>query len=369
MLISVSNIFINNVPNKKADKWSPEDVLLRNFTHYLIEMLSTLLEIAEKEGLESAKNIVLIVGYEYSSTMLQKRNYSEMEKLLEFLQSIADASIGKSSIIFQNIIKYFQTTAEGILDSLKDKPDNEEQDDRLRILDIIFRSIGWLGERLLTKIPIEDTPIMMNYDYSTNYDLLLNCLISLGDRYDHYHPNLYPIIFFDAIYVVIKKLIKINEVENLRRLEENIYALAFTFRSFAESAIRVGNIDGAYLAAMKIKKTYKIIKEASMEKLSEDVIKLMVRIGFMVASNKDITSTISSMEKPLEQFAADALVESGVSIRDEVLDSFTDINSYLDHDASWNFIADLGMRLGTNFGFTFDPSTGKSYPDNDPRRK
>ena len=368
-LLSVSNIFINNVPNKKADKWSPEDVLLRNFTHYLIEMLSTLLEIAEKEGLESAKNIVLIVGYEYSSTMLQKRNYSEIEIILEFLQSIADASIGKSSIVFQNIMRHFQTTAEGIFDSLKNKPGNEEQDGRLRILDTIFRSIGWLGERLLTKLPIEDTPIMMNYDYSTNYGSLLNCLVSLGDRYDHDHPNLYPLIYFDAIYVVIKKLIKINKVEDLRRLEENIYDFAFAFRSYAESAIRVGNINGAYLAAMRIKETYEIVKEASMDKLAENVIKLMVRIGFMAASIKDKLSTVSSMVKPLEQFAADALVESGVSIKDEVLDNYLDINSHLDHDASWNFLVNLGMRLRTNFGFTFDPSTGKMYPDDDTRRK
>ena len=73
---------------------------------------------------------------------------------------------------------------------------------------------------------------------------------------------------------------------------------------------------------------------------------------------------VEFMSKPLHEYAADILASSGVNIEKEVLDSYLHTHEVRNHDASWEFITKLGMRMGTNFGFAFDPITGERYPKN-----
>ena len=39
------------------------------------------------------------------------------------------------------------------------------------------------------------------------------------------------------------------------------------------------------------------------------------------------------------------------------------------YEANWAFIRRAGVRLRSNFGMMFDPATGETYPDDDPRRR
>jgi hypothetical protein len=344
-------------------------VLLGNFTQYLIEHLSTLLEIADKEGLESAKKVVLFVSYGYATKCFEKGSYQELDQIHKFLQKIADTSIGKSTIIFQSIMEQYQTIGEKTFDLLEENPQEIQGDNRWEVLDNIFRNVGWLGERLLMRLPIEDSPLMTNYDYSTEYDALFNCLLSFTDQYRRDQPRAYPLIYFDALYVVLKKLVSINRNARISHLDENIFDCVYGFAAFAEVAIQVGNTRGAALAALKIKESIDEIKKAGLDDLANDAIKLLVKIGMLAAGNKENLQRVDFLSNSLDLWVVDKLVESGANIEGEVFDSYIHTFDGNNHDAIWDFITKLGVRMGTNFGLMFDPATGKSYSDNDPRRR
>ncbi len=369
LLLSISRDFIDKIPKNTNQDWSPNIVLLINITQYLIELLSTLLEIAEKEGLESAKKVVLNVSYGYSEMCFKKSAYRELELVHEFLKKVADTSIGKSSFVFQSIMEHYQSIGEKTFDLLVEEPKEPRGDNRLNVLDNIFRYVGWLGERLLMKLPLEESPLMSNYDYNTEYDALLNCLLTFSHRYDREQPRAYPLIYFDALYVVLKQIVRINQRVKVQHLDENTFDIVFAFDSFAEEAIQVGNSEGAALAAIRLKEAYEEIRRAGINNLANDTIKLLVRIGRLAAGNKEYLHPVPFMSTPLDVWAADNLVRSGASIEREVSDCYIHIYEVKNRDAVWDFITKLGMRLGSNFGLAFDPATGKTYPEGDLRRR
>jgi hypothetical protein len=369
LLISVSKNFIENIPESTSQEWSPNAVLFSDFTQYLIELLSTLLEIAENQGLESAKKVILNVGYGYASVCFEKSAYSELDKVHKFFQNVADQSIGKSSIIFQNIMEHYQYIGEKIFDLLIENPEKKPDNNYQEAMQNIFRYVGWLGERLLMRVPIEASPLMRNYDYSTEYEALFNCLLSFEDRYRRDQPGAYPLIYFDALFVVLMQLVKINRNTKIRHLDENIYDIVYAFASFAEEAIKMGNSDGAALAALRVKEAYDEIKQAGIDNLANDAIKTLVRIGMLAAGNKEMLHTVDFMSKSLDSWAADTLIESREYIESAVLDAYIHTYEVKNLDAKWDFITKLGVRMGTNFGLAFDPLNGKSYPEDDSRRQ
>lgn len=361
----ITETFFKTLP-KTTKQWKAEDVLAMKYTEHLIELLETVIEIADKEQLESAKRIVIESSHKIALRLFENGSFSELDKIEEFWQRVADNSIGKSTILFQNIIKYYQEIGEKLFKSLNDKASKPE--DSQTIIENIFRYIGWLGERLLIKLPFEESPLFMNYEYSTEYDTYYNCLLSFSSIYDREQPKLYPLIYFDALYVVLKRLAQIYKKNKRSRLDENIFSLAYAFSSFAESAIQAENGRGASLAAVRIKESYDELKKEGLDEEANDVIKLLVRIGMLAAINKDKLQAADFMGKSLDMWVIEELVKSGEEISGEVSESYIKSMGG-DHNKRWGFIVELGMRMGTNFGFMFDPADGKLYADDDPRRR
>lgn len=371
LLSSTSIDFITKIPRSKDDKWLPDDSLPMGFTHHLIETLQALLEIAEKEGVESAKQEILKVSLSYATSLFSLGYYQELQEVESFWQSVADTSIGKSSKIFKNIVEYYWMLGVEVFDSLEENPTIEKQGGRKDVLDSIFRNVGWLGERMLVKLPLEDSPLMSNYEYSTEYDALLNCLLGFSDIYNRSHPNLYPLIYFDALYVVFRKLVHIYKQQEVRKLDDNIFDIAYAFSSFAEKAIKAKNASGAGLSVVRIWELYVELKRARLDKHAHDAIELLVGIGFLAAAYQNKLERVDFMSKQIHEWIIDKLVSSGESVENAVMNSY--IHSAIEisdgHDDAWGFITHLGKRMGTNFGFAFDPGTGEMYPDGDPRRR
>lgn len=368
LLQAVSNDFINKVPKQTREEWSPNDVLLTNFTRYQTELISTLLEISEKEELESAQKILLRFGFDLARLMLDASHFHEFDMMQKFFRGVADKSIGRYPTIFQEIIEFYQSAGEKLFDLLKDKSTAKHADKNEEFLNQIFRSVGWLGERLLTRLPFEESPIMMNYEHSTEYGTLLNCILTFSSDYDN-QPRSYPLIYFDCVYVVLKKMILISKTTKSNWLSDNVFSLAHTYASFAEKAIVVGNAEGACLAATNIKQVYVVAKKEGLDKDAQDMIKLLVNLGIMSSGKKEKLRIVDFMSKGLETWIADTLVESGENINDEVLERYIHAHNLEDHDGVWEFITKLGVRLGTNFGFAFDSKTGETYSENDSRRR
>jgi len=370
LLLSVSKEFVERVPKNGDQKWSPSDVLLSNFTRYLIELLSAVLEIAEKEGLESGKKLVLGVCYEYAEKCFEFGCYRELELVHKFLLKVADASIGQSPFTLQNIIEHYQKMGEKSFRLLKEKPPEKQRDNCLELLDDLFRDIGWLGERLLMKLPIEPLPLMINFGYSTEFDSLFNCLLAFDRLYSDEQPGAYPLIYFDALMVVIKQIVNINHEVRTEQLDEKLFEIIFTFEAFASAAIKAGNSKGASLAALRIKESLDEITKAGLKDLTKEPIGSLVRVGMNAAGNQEKLKEVEFMSGRLDLWAIDTLAKSGANIDHEVMDSY--IHSTLEvknHDAVWEFITKLGVRMGTNFGFIFDCRTGELYPEGDPRRR
>ena len=366
ILVSATNSFLKQLP-AATSIWSPENDLAKNYSRHVIEILSTLLEVADKEGLISMKKSIIKTSYNISMELFDNKWFGEVDMFGEWWQKIADDSIGYDSFIFKSVIKYYREIGSKFMKIIKTS-NARKSDENERLLENLFRYVGWLGERLMIKGPFEESPLFDNYSYSTDYDEYYNCIMSFGDLYNWKRPNLYPLIYFDVLIVIMRRLISIVKNHPDSNLSENIFSIAYAFASFAEKAIAVKHWDGASLAALRISEAYQELKDEGLNKTSNDVIKLLVRIGMLTAANKENEEKARFMSKSLDQWVIDELSKYNENIDEEVKES--DIKTIgLNYEAKWTFITQLGSKMGTNFGLMFDPSTGIIYADNDPRRR
>jgi len=174
--------------------------------------------------------------------------------------------------------------------------------------------------------------------------------------------------YFDALYVVIRKLIEIYTETQKPTISENIYSMAYAYVSFAKSAILVGNANGASLASIRIREVYQKLKEASLHKEAKNIISLLLKVGMLSAAHKDKLTRVDFIDQPLNTWVMDVIVKSNEDIRGEVMDSYMD-TVWENHTGVWGFITELGVRMGTNFGLMFDATNGKIYSNDDPRRR
>ena len=366
LLNDIVKEFYANLP-QSSEGWSPEDKLGVRFVTHFTEFYSNLLEVARKEQLETMEKLVLDMSYDLSLLLTDEKRHDALDKLAEFWKDTADGYIGSSSFMFQRIMNYYQDIGSKLFDLVvKHKSSDRAEEDRM--LENIFRYVAWLGDRLLTKVPIETSPMIRLFDHSTEYDAFYNCLLSFSNRYNHELPGKYPLIYFDALYVLLSKLIDVYKEEEDYDLGNNMFSVYYAYSSFAESAIREKNASGAALAAMRISEAYGKLKENQLDSQANDCIKLLVGVDMLAASNKDDLDEVEFINKPLDEYAIEKIVKSGEDVSGEVRESHIKLMGG-DREKRWTFITELGKGLGTNFGLAFDHTTGELYSEDDPRRR
>lgn len=365
LLLKVSRDFINKIPKKDSNSnWEPEIDLISNFTSHVIDIFMTLLEIAEKEGTNAAKKSILEVSREYSKILLECKNYNELHQLFDFWQKIADLSIGTAPSVFCEIIGYYKVNGDFIFNILRENPTIKLSGDINQALNKIFQNIGWLGERLLINLPLEESPLTRNYHYRTEYHELYNCLLSFSDTYENEQPNAYPHIYFISLYGVLKRLVEIQKSKNTLELDDNIYNIVYTYIAFAHKAISIDNGAGAEIAIIYIIDAYEYLKSEGLDKIASDVIKSMVKIGILAASHKEMLKTSDGFQEPLDKMIMDKLVQARVNFNDEIFDCYIH-NVGSNREAFREFITTLGKRLKTDFGLGFDTSIGEPLQDDE----
>lgn len=358
--------FLRELPTK-SKTWTPEENLLASYIKHIIEIFDTLLEVSDKEGLESAKKIILKSSFELANKLFDYKKLEEVDVLGEWWQKIADRAIGSSGLIFQAIMNNYKEIGKNYFSLLK-KETKKDEGKVERLIDNLFRYIGWLGERLLIKVPFEEEPLFRNHSYSTEYDEYYNCLMAFEDDYQRDYPNLYPLIYFDALNVVMRRLIKIFSKDNTSNLDTNIFSIAYAFYSFAESAMKAANSRGAALAALNLKETYQELKRAGLDKNAKDIASLVIELGMQASSYTDQLEGIDFMSEGIDEWAINLLSEVGDEIEGQVTEAYIK-STGLDHDGVWSFVTRLGKKMGTNFGLMFDHTTGELYAEDDPRRR
>ena len=353
---------------EKTDNWKPEDVLLKEFTFNFIDNQKILLEIASRESLDVSKKIILKVSSDFCIELIKKKYFVELKYFFKYWKDTADNSMGISSSIFKEILNYYYIVANLMFDNLHEDF-LKKQDIVQKILEDIFIDIGWLGERLLIRVPLEASPIMRNYSYSSEFDDLYEFLFSFSDRYDTEFPNAYPYMFFNAIDVVLRRLILILQQNYDSDIKNKICLLSYAYTSFAESALEENNSNGAALAVTRVQETYIKLKDCGFDDIAKEIIITLVKIGILAKEHQESLEIVEFIGIPLDSWIINKLIESGEDITAQVRDDYIGTLSLASKETRLNFIIELGVGLGTNFGFMFDPITGEKYPEDDPKRR
>jgi len=368
----ITDSFLEHIKLPQDDKnWDPNQKIVLNYCNYLLEHTNSLLAICNKENLDVVKLIVVGMSKDLAGSLIKARHQELLSPLSSFWKKVADESITTSSTIFKEIIFYYRE----ILENFIEEYERKKQEERL---DQLFGDLGWIGERLLSKKDFEEKPLMIDYEYTTEYDELLETLLSLSDKYNRKRPNWYPLLF-DAVDVVLKKIIELYQgSENKKHLDtqnlkQDIYRLCNVFYSFAEKAMQVGNSKGAALAFIRLKKIYELLCEKNLSSRAEDLVDLLIGLGLLSAAhNKKLKPVDLSKGKPVKEWISDELLDLDYLPEREMKNSIHHrypIFHGKEHEAVWKFITELGNKLQTNFDFNFDWQTGEPYAEDDPRRQ
>ncbi|MBI2848306.1 MAG: hypothetical protein HYX83_03940 [Chloroflexi bacterium] len=133
-----------------------------------------------------------------------------------------------------------------------------------------------------------------------------------------------------------------------------------------EAAIPKGNSNGAALATIRLKESYDMLVGEGLEESAKEAIGLLVTIGGIAARHKDKLQKVEFVTGGLiDQYILDTIVTS--PFHDKIRYAINE--AYIHQDAGWDFVLEMGKRLGTNFGFMFDWTTGQLYSEHDPRRR
>jgi hypothetical protein len=361
LLVTKSIEFINYYKNTEDQKeWSPNSGLIRKYLDYLVELFKAHLVMSERQKLDSTKIKILETSCTIANFVIST-SPGEVNVLLNLWKETADREIGKSREVFNKIIELYHRLLEYAFERGIEK--NES------CLDDIFRHLGWLTERLIAQLGIEQKPLMRNHDYYNEYDQIFETLLFCSDKYEDKYPTAYPLIYFDFVDVLFLQLIPIAKKSKNQKVEQNIFECLFIYYHFAEAAMAKNNSKGAALAITRLKELYEKLASEDILDCAKEGIDLMVRLGLAAFSYKGKLEHVDFLgNKGMEEYLMDIVAKS--PYREKVCTAVYDSYLHSDYwDSKWGFILEMGKRLSTNFGFMFDWTTGEKYPDDDPRRR
>ena len=294
------------------------------------------------------------------SYISERNNFQEIKKILSFWKGVADNSIGKSIKVFNDSIEYYRDLCNYAFEN--------GIEENKQWLDELFRHLGWLAERLLSKQGIEEKPLMAD-DYYNEYDQLFDVLISFSYEYHNKYPMSYPLIYFDAIHVLFLQLIIIYKASQNSDVANNIFDCIYIYYSFAREAFFKGNGNGAALGIIRLTQCYEKLIEDNLDKCAKDAIKLLISLGGIIAGNRGKVIKTEFITVPIDDYFINIIKNSPFhnEIEHEIREVY--IKCEGDHKQIWEFIIKLGKSMGTNFGFMFDWETGETYSEDDPRRR
>lgn len=359
LLADKSVRFTQFYQEQKSEEWKPENDLLRHYTEYFINYLGLLHDIAEFVGLEIAKKPLLSASWQFGSALIRARESMGISEVFKFWRYVGDNAITRSPGIFKEVVSNYETLGEKLFDKKAHAFFNEQG---FRATDELFRCLGWLGEQILIKQKRVEEPDMQNHEFSTEFGVLFTALLSFGYEYQTEWPADYPLIYFDALVVVARQLIKIDPRSN------EIGTIIYYITRFAIEGIRIKNSNGAGLAVIRIYGIYKELKAIDGNQEASNAFEPLIEIALCSAGYKgEPAESLGGVT--IHDWIADKIDQSGERVDNWVHNAYIHAGLEYDHDTVWAFLVKLGMRLRTNFGFMFDPTTGENYPDDHPLRK
>jgi hypothetical protein len=236
-----------------------------------------------------------------------------------------------------------------------------------RLLDEIFRNLGWIAEQPILLNSYKEKPLMYDSEYQTEYDSLMNCILSAGDRYANKRPNWYPLIYFGTIESIVETSVRLLKLNNNINIRNSIFNPLYTIFRYFEKALEANNVKGVAYAFTKLDQLYEYLNKEGIEESAGQAVELIVEMGVLVSDRKDINNfSGSSLFKEILELLAKSIHDD--KIRHALHEANIKFSLWYKGDSVWQFITELGGLRQNNFGFMFDWRTGRLYADDDPRR-
>jgi hypothetical protein len=351
------DIYVQERPNSK---WNPNTELFGNLVDYSLKWVSFLIEECKKEGISRLWSQVYDFTNEIAALAVKKMDSSAARKVISYWKIEADKILTNDTRTFIQLIGFLSGLGKIIF------PD-QDNTTKHEILNDVFRSLGWLGERLLEKSGVETKPLMYDEDYETSYDALFNAIMEFESDYKNHHPKSYPLIYFDAIGVVFNGLM--TELERNRsevtrsKISRHIFDFMYAYSSFAIAAIDAENGDGASLATLRLIQGYDELRENAadeslLDKNARDAIGLVVDVAFHAAGqplkNTRAEFLSEGIEERLLKILSDVPTAYAKVLDSEIMEGYLHSYNHKYPNALKSFIKRLGAARGTNFGLNLN---------------
>ena len=341
---------------------------LKEFAVYIGESLNIYLEATRKHNVVSFAPRLIECTRKICIELSKNGNEVEVCEIFKVFKKQADVEIGNlDQQLFREIVKSYEEIGDAAFGA-----EDQNNNRRERILDDVFRHLGWLSERLLTKNGINERPVMYDDNYEDEFSILYNALFHFDHIYNYKYIDAYPIIFFDAIQVLYDEMLKIyaklddneDSFSNKRaHIKDWLFSCAYVFSSFSSNAIRVSNGDGVSLAGLKLKQVYKSAVKVKADDLAKDIVELLVRLYIQCGTNPEKIVGDRYGTKTVLEDTEEVIL--GSAYRQNITSAVFENYLKIDESGSKNkyeYIKSLGKKMNSNFGLRFDPSTGNEYP-------
>lgn len=332
--------------------------LSSHLTQYYATALGNAVELADSIGMQSIVQQIIISSQKLSDRLLEKREVGAINNLVTLWQDVADTHMQKHPTTFKAVMSVFRSVGESIL---SDKEIKIEQNETLNN---ICRALGWLGERMLTKSPPEKK-LIMNNDYQTEFNALMNAVFGIGWEYHRSRPDSYPLIFFDALYVIADKLAPYCTDEQASYDgSDGLFSLMHDVRSFAEVAIIAGNASGTALALRGVNDHMKIAKKNNLDDQVKYCLESILEIGAYAASAHldDKVEFLMTSDGTVKGEATKIIVENhyGYDLSHAASELIIKFDKVKDYDELKKYLIEVGDAIGTNFGLRLKKEDEKS---------
>ncbi|MFA5009792.1 MAG: hypothetical protein WC553_00985 [Patescibacteria group bacterium] len=354
---AISDRFIK--VRKKIEGWPNWDAnrgLLSHYLEHLIDMFNAHAEVIQHQGLGSVILSILDTTQSIAEMLVDSGNTDSLKVLTNFWKRIAETRVTSHPVVVKRVINLFEKTAERIMDQHNEKDNG---------LDEMFVCIGWLGEKLFIGQSYHEEPLMPDdWEYKNQTQNLFAALFSISAIYDQNHPDWYPLIYFDAVDVVFRRLMMLTpeESKHITNFPDVVFQLYYIFYSFGVAAIKVGNRSGADLAATNLRNAIKSIVASSFKDMAAEALKMLFKLGATAAGHSDKFTTAGFLNDRLDDWIHKELV--GMASASDVYSEGLEIYLHADGDrkAVERYMFRVGYDLHTDFGLNLK-NPDETQPD------
>lgn len=338
---------------KAASKDEQTKKYLHQVIAYYGRVLERIAESAVSDGAISFLSESLESSHRLANYLIKQKQIASIDTLQSYWKNTAYDSMSSLPVIFKQVMEIFRDIGESILrtDEVKSRQESD-------ISNNIHRSLGWIGELYLDRHKPE-RQALMNSDHQTELGTLMNTVLSFGWVYKDVRANAYPLIYFDSLYVIGKKLIKHYSPEGdddsyANDISNSLFSLMYEYESFGEAACLAKNTEGAWIAMRGLSDYIRIFEtnEYATE-LKKNTLEAVLRLGSAAYSN-DLTEKPDFGLESVPDYSLKLLKEhsSGVDLSHEGMEIFIKAHGNMDKVTEYLRLAQ--PVAGTSFGLNLN---------------